>query len=231
MKDQYVGDINDYAKYLLLRMALPRFDPVVVAWMLTGGDRRGDGGRIRYLSKPHWRNEDPELYDALGPLVAGNRSVAAVEQAGFLRGCLFASQAIDEGAEQRRRYFTALEELASPDALIFFDPDNGLEVPSVPRHRQGSHRYLFWEELVPFRKAGASVLIYQHFPRVDRKTYLDRLLRLLAEEMGGAYLVFAAHSSQVGFLFALRQQKSERLWREVEQHCAQSQLISFYALS
>jgi hypothetical protein len=159
LKDQYVGDINDYAKYLLLRLACLNFDPVIVAWMLTAGDGKGHGGKIQYLSKPEWRGEDPELFDQLGPLVAGDRCVAGVERAGFLDGCLFASNPIDGGGSGRERYFAELERLAGSDALVFFDPDTGLEVSSIPRHRRGAERYLYWDELLRFRDKGASVAI------------------------------------------------------------------------
>ncbi len=229
MKDQYVGDINDYAKYQLLRLARLKFNLLVVAWMLTRGDRRGDGGRIRYLSQPHLRDEDPELFDALAPLVAGDRCVAALERTGILEGCVFASEPIDRGHEERAAYFANLRKHAGPDTLFFFDPDNGLEVPSVPRHRSDAARYLFWNELAPFRDAGASALIYQHFPRVARKPYLDRLLARLSGEMGDGYSVFAAHTSQVAFLYALRQQKADGLRAEIERRCARSRLISLHA--
>lgn len=230
LKDQYVGDINDYAKYLLLRLARSSFDPVIVAWMLTAKDSRSDGARIQYLSQPGWRDEDQKLFDSLGRLVAeGDRSIAGVERALILEGCVFASDPIDRGAEARADYFAALERLAGPDALVFFDPDNGLEVPSVPRHRRGAERYLYWEDLIAFREASASVLIYQHFPRVERTLYLDRLLSRLAEETGPESVVFAAYTSQVAFLFSLQPEKADRLYAEVERHCATSRLISFRA--
>jgi len=228
LKDQYVGDINDYAKYLLLRLASPSFDPVVVAWMLTGGDQRGDGGRIQYLSQPRWRSEDPELFDALRLLVTGNRCVAEVQRAGFLEDCVFAAQPIDGDAQGRSRYFSSLERLAGPDSLVFFDPDNGMEVPSVPRHRRGAERYLFWEELSPFGEIGASVMIYQHFPRVNRKAYLDLLLPRLSKKMGDEYTVFAVHSSQVAFLFALRGERVDPLQGKIARHCAGSRLMSLH---
>jgi hypothetical protein len=228
VKDQYVGDINDYAKYLLLRLACLSFDPVIVAWMLTGGDGKGHGGKIQYLSKLEWRDEDPELFDRLGTLVAEDRCIAGVERAGFLDGCLFASDPIDRSGPERERYFAELERLAGPEALVFFDPDNGLEVSSVPRHRRGAERYLFWEELLRCRDKGASVVVYQHFPRQDRKLYLDRRLARLADELGGDYTVFAAYSSQVAFLFGLRDGKEEPLHSAIEEHCARSRLIRLH---
>lgn len=52
MKNQYLGDINDYMKY-----GLPRTITQVtglrltVCWMLTPDDSRSDGGKNRYRVK------------------------------------------------------------------------------------------------------------------------------------------------------------------------------------
>ena len=229
MKNQYVGDINDFAKYQLLRLCRPAFERIVVAWMLTAADGRTDGARIRYLAEPAWRCEDPELFDTLAELVgAGNRSVAAVELSGVLGKCLFERGPIEGDPDRRKRYFAGLGELACPDSLVFFDPDNGLEVPSVARHCRGSERYLYLEELGLVRDAGASVLVYQHFPRVDRRRYLDGLLPRLGDEMGAGHVVFAAYSSQVAFLFALRKERVDLVLASIERRCAESRLLSLF---
>ena len=71
MKSQYVGDINDYRKYGLLRL-LTRGGEIntTVCWMLTPNDGRGDGTRIGYLSQlEEWRDVDPQLFDHLGVAV------------------------------------------------------------------------------------------------------------------------------------------------------------------
>ena len=34
--------------------------------------------------------------------------------------------------------------------LVFFDPDNGFEVPSVPKHHPNAGKYIYWDELAPF---------------------------------------------------------------------------------
>lgn len=228
MKDQYVGDVNDYAKYQLLRLAAPHFEPLIVAWMLTAGDGRGDGARIGYLSDPAWRTTDPELYDELAALVAaGERSVAAVERLRSLAACEFDPRPMPHGHEARSAHFAALAERATSDSLVFFDPDNGLEVPSAPKHRRGAERYLFWDELAPLRERGASVLVYQHFPRVPRPAYVERMLGRLGGEMGDGYTLFAAHTSLVAFLFAIREERATPLRDAVSERCAESTLLSF----
>jgi hypothetical protein len=47
--------------------------------------------------------------------------------------------------------------------LIFFDPDNGLEVKSKPKDRKNSCKYS--DELARAYANNKSVLVYQHFRR------------------------------------------------------------------
>jgi hypothetical protein len=49
--------------------------------------------------------------------------------------------------------------------LVFFDPDNGIETPSVARHSPKGGKYVFWEELLSFWERGQSLLIYHHLNR------------------------------------------------------------------
>jgi hypothetical protein len=58
MKNQYVGDINDYRKYGLMR-ALSGYGEITTAvcWMLTPGDGRADGSFMIYLDmRVKWRD-------------------------------------------------------------------------------------------------------------------------------------------------------------------------------
>ena len=227
MKDQYVGDINDFAKYQLLRLAEAHFERVLVAWMLTAEDGRRDGGQIGYLADPDNGAADPELFDALAELVAdGHRSVTAVEASGALPRCDFHSTPMPRMGEERTRYFQVLAELADSGTLIFLDPDNGFEVRSAPKGSRGAERYLYWSELALLRETGGSVLVYQHFPRVQRIPYLNGLLARLRTEMGPEYECFAAHTSRVGFLFGLHPEH-RGLRGAVAERCESSPLLSF----
>ncbi len=227
LKDQYVGDVNDFCKYQLLRSMRRAFDSILIAWMLTAPDGRKDGGRVRYLENRVLRELDPELFDALSGIVEnGNRSVGAVEESRILGDCRFWSKVMPVSPLGRREYFDGLMQHATPGSLIFFDPDNGLEVRSVPKHCQGSERYLFWDELALVREAGASAVVYQHFPRVQRPRYLEARLTRLRAVMGDGYRVFASHSSLVAFLFAVREDRAIDAQIALEGRC-QSTLLSF----
>lgn len=67
VKHQYVGDINDYRKYALLRaLSANGHNRIGVCWMLTPDDGGVDGGKLGYLQQPErFRLFDPELFDIL----------------------------------------------------------------------------------------------------------------------------------------------------------------------
>lgn len=227
MKDQYVGDINDFAKYQLLRLAEAHFERLLVAWMLTAQDGKKDGGQIGYLADADNGAADPELFAALARLIAADeRSVAAIESSGALPGCEFHSSPMPRTNEERTRYFQTLAALADANTLVFLDPDNGLEVQSTPKGSRGAERYLYWSELTLLRETGSSVLVYQHFPRVQRPPYLKDLLARMTTEMGSEYKSFAAYTSRVGFLFSLRT-AHDGLRTAVMQRCESSPLLTF----
>lgn len=228
MKDQYVGDQNDYAKYQLLRICASIFEEILVAWMLTAADERTDGARIGYLKRAEWRRADPELFDGLAALVArGERTVAAVEAAKLLPGCSFEADPVPLTLAERGPYFEAIAARATYDSLVFFDPDNGLEVPSVPKQRRGAEKYLFWDELILIREVGSSALIYQHFPYVQRVAYVEAALARLEAEMGEGYRVFASHTPQVAFFFAVHAPYDEPLRTALIDHCSRSPMLAF----
>lgn len=67
MKHQYVGDINDYRKYVLLRaLSAGGANRIGECWMLTPDDGGTDGNKLGFLQQPdRFRHFDPELFDIL----------------------------------------------------------------------------------------------------------------------------------------------------------------------
>lgn len=176
MKNQYFGDINDYRKYALLRTLCGCETPLSVCWMLTPDDTGPDGRRTEYLDQPaRWRHFDPEFFDSLRKAVPNNRGVAWAEETVILRSACFYSRLLSDSKEQRGQYFKDLLRCAHHSELVFFDPDNGLEVPSRPYGRKGSSKYLYWKELEDTWRAGHSVLLYQHFPFKKREDFISEV--------------------------------------------------------
>lgn len=211
MKDQYFGDVNDYLKYGLLRCCAEAGWRVGVCWMLTPSDARSDGRKTRYLSEPRsWRDYDPTLFDNLQTIVnSGDRRVAVADAAGIIPGARYFDDPVPDSKDARSNWIErALKTLSAAD-LLFFDPDNGLEISSKPKGRKDSRKYVFWDEVELGWKQGASLLIFQHFARETRTKHVARLAVELEVRAPGS-TVTPLVTSNVLFLLASRPQHADR---------------------
>ncbi len=209
MKNQYFGDVNDYLKYGLLRILTERGSiRATVCWMLTPDDGGGDGRKLGYLARPaKWRPHDPELYEFLRETVLtpsspmANREVGLIETSGLMLGCRFHRPILPDEAPKRGVYMKDLAQLAEGTELLFFDPDNGLEVKSFGYGSPRSSKYLYWREAREWFASGYSLLLYQHFPHVNRTEYTARLARRLHAETASP-TVWTLTTPNVLFLLA-----------------------------
>ncbi|MCY4619358.1 MAG: hypothetical protein OXD50_12545 [Chloroflexi bacterium] len=168
MKNQYVGDIGDFAKYGLLRTLtgeFPKAEPTLslgVIWCRNDSeaDHPGHGGKTEYLKKPQEFGAcDVELFDVLHRLVGrDDRNLAAIEGSGIL------------GAHTK---FYG-QPLRPPTEVVFFDPDIGLAF----NPNQSSGRYLQFPDLDV--EPEQTVVIYQSFGRQATHTsQMERWSRVL----------------------------------------------------
>ena len=205
MKDQYFGDVNDFRKYGLLRVLVIKARlRLGVCWMRTDSDGGTDGRFLDYLNEPaKCRHRDPELFDWLKQVVGDqhDRRTARIEASSLLGGAVFQSCILTDSATDRRSYFhDCAARFDGPD-LVFFDPDNGIEVKSRPRGHKDSSKFLYWDEIFPFWNRGSSLLIYQHFPRQNREDYTANLASRLQQRIQSA-AVFCFRTANVLFLLA-----------------------------
>jgi hypothetical protein len=212
VKEQYVGDVSDYRKYALLRaFAGPGGLTPGVCWMLTPPDGRADGNKVGYLDDPtKWGRYDPPLFDVLKSVVHDQprERLREIERSGIVPGAVYFNDILADDLAGRQKYFTEAAKKLSATSLIFFDPDNGLEVASNPKGRKDSSKYLYFDEVAAAYSAGHSVLIYQHFPRERRDTYVARLGSRLRQVAPDA-LLWEFRTSHVVFLL-LAQPRHER---------------------
>jgi hypothetical protein len=192
MKNQYFGDINDYRKYGLMRVLAGRSRLTLgICWLLTEDDEHGDGELRAYLSKPsRWRHYDPELYESLQRLVTSDvrRDVRLAREWTLIPNAMYFETVVQDNLARRDAYFDAAWEALRSCDLVFFDPDNGIEIESIPRGRAGSAQYVYWRELQEAYRRGQSLLIYQHFPRVNRERFVPFIANRLAEEIGSSHV-------------------------------------------
>lgn len=203
MKNQYYGDINDYKKYSLIRHLTGEGElEAAVCWVLTEDDNLSDGSKIDYLMNPEkWRRYDPVVFEQLRNdiLIRGLRRVENLEHSKILSNCRFYTQPIKDEVKERDRFFDEFYRFSKDVDLIFFDPDNGLEIKSVPRGRTKSSKYLYWNELKLFYNKGSSILLYQHFPRQNREHYINNIIDRVFESTK-VDVVFSYVTSHVLFL-------------------------------
>jgi hypothetical protein len=216
MKHQYFGDINDYIKYALLRSLGKAGLQIGVCWMMTPYDGRSDGRKIQYLTNPKkWRSYDPVLFDFLAAAVKANRDVHQIEDAAILPNCIFYDETVPETDDSRRVWTAGVLEKFSKVDLVFFDPDNGIEVRSTPRGRKGSNKFVYWVELETMWSRCCSLLVFQHFPRQNRVQYIARLRNEVSKRLVGAEIV-PIITSNVVYILAYQPQHKTKAQQAVD---------------
>jgi hypothetical protein len=182
MKHQYFADRRDLFKYdLLLDVleAVPGLLRLTSVLMLTPDDRSGEG-RVGLAAG----RRRPDLTEFLSRCRMEDRLNLVTLREFFQQcGVRYHPYKDDEFFESshRRAYFASVPSEWLANALIFFDPDVGLE-PGTERHmrRSGPDKYLRYEDLseVAGRAHQASALVvYQHLQRNKRKIATDILAR------------------------------------------------------
>jgi len=189
MKNQYFGDQNDYFKYDLLAFLAEELSGIrklSIVWMLTEDDGSKDGQKTRYEKG----SGDRVLYRFLQKaLDDGTRNVKKLEEYFEIAGHRFSY--CSYGAERvfihrdRAAYFRSIPNDNLKDAVIFLDPDNGIEVKTIGD--ENGHKYMTTDEIEQIykRMGPESVLvIYQHLPRKHRKLFFYSVFSLLIEKLG-----------------------------------------------
>ena len=206
MKNQYFGDDKDYRKYGLLRLlAIEGRLRLGICWMLTQEDKTGHGGKTNYLERPRpWRSYDPDLFDHLAASVMSGhaRDLGVVEAANLIPGALFHSDVLEDGDVSRAEYMKTMHDRFQGLDLVFFDPDNGLAVDSCRPGRKGFSKFLTCEEAAATFASGFSLLIYQHYPHVEKDAHVRQQVHLLADSTKAKDII-PVSTSHVLFLLAL----------------------------
>jgi hypothetical protein len=213
VKHQYVGDINDYRKYALLRaLSCDGANRVGVCWMLTPSDGSSDGSKLTYLQQPErYSHFDPTLFDILAHAASepDRRRLHAIEAGSAIPSAAYFNNLLPDDLAGRRAFMDqCISDLGGVD-LVFFDPDNGLET-TLRKGRKNSSKYVYLDELAAFYAMGKSLLVYQHFPRIERRAFvascIDRL-RLA----GSSATFWAFTTAHVVFLLLIHPDSRARL--------------------
>jgi len=186
MKVQYLGDVNDYRKFGLLRLFMQIPDlKIGVCWLLTPDDRSNDGRKRQYLLEDAEAKRDRPLFNLLKGIKSppDEGELIRIESNDIFSGIRFFNKLTPDQRDERTQFHRqCLEHLKHVD-LVFFDPDNGIEIQSRPVGRKHSNKYVLLNELQAHWTAGKSLLIYQHFTRQKREQFIDTQCHRLCEKL------------------------------------------------
>jgi hypothetical protein len=182
MQDRYSGDVGDFAKLGLLRQLIQPCclgSPlrIGVLWYLTENESGNlDGKHTSYLRDDMLGSCDPELREALRAIITAEdrrvkrlQDLLAPDRSSFFSERLPSANGLHEGSlcrmAARRQWFSEALKATSTADLVFMDPDNGLEVNSVPFSSAKANKYVYEHELKAVVARSQSVLLYQHHNR------------------------------------------------------------------
>lgn len=211
MKDQYFGDFGDYQKFSLLTLLRDNGGfKIIVHWMKTKDDGGKDGGRVAYLSDPKkWQSYDKKIFEFLKEHInLKNRNVSIFEKSVCATGIRFINNNIENSSERSR----LLKKIKRDKAfdLVFFDPDNGIEVNST--NSNNKHKYVLWKDIEMVYTSGKSVLVYQHYSRKKRDTFIQEKVENFKKYFSSAIFVIKVRHS---VYFLLSQNKDVIRFDEV----------------
>ncbi len=194
MKDQYFGDFGDYQKFSLLKVLrdIGNFT-ILVHWLKTKDDGGSDGNKLTYLMDPVlWGSYDAPLFSFLNTAIqSSKRRVSLYEDSAHAKGIYFIHEYI-ENKEHRKGLLNRIYKDRDID-LVFFDPDNGIEVKSTSS--KTAHKYVQWNEIESTYNSGKSLLIYQHFSRKNRDVFIKEKIEEIKNRIAAeVYTIRVKHS-------------------------------------
>lgn len=198
MKDQYFGDFGDYQKISLLKKLKQTGLRITTHWMKTADDGSTDGKHITYLGKPDlWRIYEPDIFDFLADKISiSPRSLAHIEKSIPCEGIDFINDHIENQDIRKKINENILQSKAD---IIFFDPDNGIEVAST--NKKNIHKYITWDEISKIFNSGKSILVYQHFPRSNRNIFIQDKLKEIKDRIDNSVFALQVKHSVYFFIF------------------------------
>ena len=158
MKHQYVGDVNDYRKYALLRvLAAGGMNRIGVCWMRTPPDDTIHGNKLAYLKDTETEEgHDPDLFNLMKRASEQPdwRRLDTIEASGAIPRATYFNEEVPVGIRLRRAY---MERGASPlvdSDLVFFDPDTASTCQACPRtERRAGNTSMLMKSPIPMGPA------------------------------------------------------------------------------
>jgi hypothetical protein len=191
MRDEYVGDIGDFGKYILLNKLSE----------LCGGNTRiginwyyndRPSGAFRYLSAMNANKYGPSakaLFDVLKRLVdADKEKLSKIENSSALpKSFIYYRESIPVTRNARARWFQNSMDRLKEANVVFLDPDNGIPyyakpdkdwIPNIGLNTARAVQYAYMEEIKKYYDRGQSVIVYNHRDMQPVAQYMAKFVLL-----------------------------------------------------
>ena len=212
MQRRYVGGIDDFAKFALLRHVM-KHRHLAVCWYLTGeNEERKDRERyFDYLKHPDdFRHFAPALFDQLAEFDGGSGGVVdplvELQMTRILGNAVFLRKEVPKRVSLRRLWADELVCSVRGANLVFLDPDYGIE------GRRLTNRHVALAEIVALRLRDRALIIGHHQSgrRSEAKFLADRMrslgcdpVEIIRLRLGTSrFYVIADHDSAIAELIA-----------------------------
>ena len=197
MKHQYFGDLNDLFKYDLLKYSCKNLglEGITFVPLRTGNDHTTEGSNRNY-DKASAGKYNLELIEFLKQYIDPKKRDTREIQKYFNAKGIHFNYLSDEtfSHKERDKYFASINEKRYEKQILFFDPDNGLEIKkSCEKHIlyaeienclnnqsydsiccviQFRYRFKTWEQVLisksdELEKFSNKIFIYNHFKKVS----------------------------------------------------------------
>jgi hypothetical protein len=196
------GAVRVVVKYdlvLELIAALPQLRQLTLVPMLTADDG-GTNGRLTSYERGAFRDD---VFTFLREcLASGRRDIRELRRLFSDRPFQFAPYADDAFfTGDRDDYFAGVPGVALQSALVFFDPDNGLEPAGGPARRH--LRYAELAAVMSRANTDSVAVIVQFLPHEQRATTFERIREELHEVLPNHVFV-AVYEASLAFVVVVR---------------------------
>jgi hypothetical protein len=178
MQNQFFGDRHDFYKYFFLK-EIARCYSLGIHWCLVP-DEGGNAGNTGLTDKE--KTKDPDLYTILTNAKGQNvENIKPYFSKHLNHGAVFFTKLHEDYSNDFLYEQEAIACLSNQD-IIYFDPDNGIEVPST--NNNNKYKFISYHLLQRFWQMGKSLIIYQHEGRNIGQTHgkIKTLYNLLQKE-------------------------------------------------
>ncbi len=180
MKDQYAGNIGDFAKLGLLRYL--NISRLGVIWYKNISVEFGSDGKFtEYLYRQNeFGKYDQQLFDYFKNMVFKDQDRKIYRLEKIIRKsatATFFEEQVLNGIRRAEWFGKACKEIDNQNCeLVFVDPDNGIDCESL--YDSVGEKHVCLQEISELSRY-SSLLAYHHLPREKHADHIEKVLNIL----------------------------------------------------